>query len=200
MSSPETLTRLDARTKSHHASADRPWLQLMTADVRRHDYVRQLVIAYGFEAPLEAALAYTIDLTDLVSLRERTRAGKLAQDLLALGISPARLTQLPQCISITPFRDPAEALGWMYVVERATLLHDSVRRSVIARVPEAKHATTYLDACGAAHRRLHGFAKTLGSYAQSQDRFERVAVAAERAFTQWLTWNEQSQLEVRSAG
>ena len=40
----------------------------------------------------------------------------------------ARIARLPQCCDIEPFRDVSEALGWLYVIERSTLLHDNVRR------------------------------------------------------------------------
>ena len=165
----------------------------MTADVRRHDYLRQLTIAYGFEAPLEAALAYTADVAAVVPLRERARAGKLAQDLLALGIAPSQLTDLPQCMCITPFRDAAEALGWIYVVERSALLYESVRRNIVNRLPDTRYATTYLDAGTTAERRLARFGEAVAGYARTYELLGRVEQAAEVAFAQWRAWSAQHQ-------
>src|SRR5437762_2967352 len=124
------LNRLDVATRSHHAEADAPWLDLMTASPTRQHYIAHLVKTYGFEGPLEAVLAYTPQV-DLIR-RDRPRSGLLAQDLLALGLRPATIAQLPQCWSIGPFADLAEALGWKYVVDRATLLHASVKRHMLA--------------------------------------------------------------------
>lgn len=195
MSNSATLSRLNTEMKSHHADADRPWLSLTSAAVNREDYVRQLVVTYGFEAPLEAAFAYTRGLGDVVAIRGRGRIGLLAQDLLALHVPPTRITELPQCFSITPFPDPAEAFGWMYVVERATLLHDSVRRHVLRRLPEARHACNYLSAYdGVVGARWSALGEALDQYAYARTEAvqKRIAVAADHAFRRWRDWIEMT--------
>src|SRR5262245_27053134 len=115
------LMQLNIETRVHHSAIDSTWLDVMSPHLAATHYTRLLARAYGFEAPLEAALAYTRGLGTLIDLRERARAGLLAQDLLALGLSPAQVTDLPQCTELAPFRSAFEALGWMYVAERATL-------------------------------------------------------------------------------
>ena len=201
MSNSATLSRLDTETKRHHVDADRPWLSLTSADLSREAYVRQLVVTYGFEAPLEAAFAYTKGLARLVGIRGRARAGLLAQDLLALHVPPMRITELPHCFSITPFPDPAEAFGWMYVVERATLLHDSVRRHLLRRLPEARHACHYLSAYeGIVAARWNALGEALDQYARTEDVQNRIALAADDAFRRWRDWSETTHSEMRSAG
>lgn len=124
--------------------ADGLWLSLMVPGVRRSNYIRQLVMVYGFEAPLEAALRYTPGLNALVDLRAHARTGLLVQDLMRLGIGPSRIAGLSQ--RFTTFASPAEALGWMYVVERATLIHGGARRFLTAHMPELSSASSYLSA------------------------------------------------------
>ena len=196
-----TLARLNQDTRPHHAAADAPWLALLATDVRRKDYIRHLAITYGFEAPLEGAFAYTSGLRAVVNLRERTRCGLLAQDLLALGSSPAELSALPQCISITPFGDVAEALGWLYVVERATLHHDSVRRNLVQRIPDIRRATTYLSTAGSvAGARWQALGLALDKFAVTDAITNRIVIAADRAFRRWREWLDLYQPELRSVG
>lgn len=184
------LTRLIAETHMHHAGADAPWLALMVSSVRRQDYQHHLARTYGFEAPFESALAYTDGVASIIQLRERARAGFLVQDMLALGWTPSRITDLPQCGSITPFRDPAEALGWLYVIERATLLHESIRRHLLRRLPDARHATAYLASSGSASEaRWQRFGVALDEYVVGKpDVAEPIVNAASQAFERWHVW------------
>src|SRR5262249_21638157 len=86
----KTLVRLNVETRCFHAIADAPWLELAAPGHRptRLEYVQQLVAAYGFDAPLEAALAYTPHLDGFVDLHRRFRSGLIAADLIALGVRP----------------------------------------------------------------------------------------------------------------
>lgn len=139
-----TLIQLHLATRGYHVAADAPWVNLLTPTVQRDAYIRHLIKVYGFEAPLEAAFRYTPGLTSLIDLRARARSGLLAQDLIRLGLAPARIAQLTQ--RFATFVSAAEALGWMYVTERATLLHGSIRRHLQARIPEVAGASAYLTA------------------------------------------------------
>jgi heme oxygenase (biliverdin-IX-beta and delta-forming) len=195
------LHRLNDETRSRHSAADAPWLALMRVDVSREDYIRQLAITYGFEAPLESALAYTEGLSAVVGLRERVRAGLIARDLLELGIKPSSLSELPQCCSITPFQDVADALGWMYVVERATLYHESVRRCLLRRLPDTRRAMAYLGAAGSiAGARWQSFGLALDEVVANDVIAVRVAAAADHAFRRWRDWLDANGPKQPSAG
>lgn len=139
-----TLIQLNIATRPHHVDADRPWLDLMGPAVDRARYMALLILVYGFEAPLDSAFRYTPGLSALIDLRGRMRTGLLAQDLMRLGMSASQIAQLPQ--RFMTFSSAAEALGWMYVVERATLVQGTARRHLIQRIPELISATTYLEA------------------------------------------------------
>jgi heme oxygenase len=138
---------LDRETRGEHARADDGWLRLCRYGVTTTDYIDQLIITYGFESPLESAIAYTPGMPKLLDLRARARAGFIAQDLLALGLSPSAISRLPQC-ALAPFASAVEALGWLYVVERATHHHEVVRRHLARQLPDVADACAYLSCAG----------------------------------------------------
>jgi heme oxygenase len=139
-----TLIQLNIATRPHHAAADQPWLDLMAPGIDHARYRAQLIKVYGFEAPLDSGFRYTPALSSLIDLRGRTRTGLLAQDLMRLGLTASQMAQLPQ--RFTTFANAPEALGWMYVLERSTLVHNSVRRHLLQRLPDLAPAMTYLAA------------------------------------------------------
>jgi heme oxygenase len=187
------LVRLNLDTRTFHEAADAGWRALMTPEVGRHQYQDQLVRVCGFEGPLEAALAYTKGVDQIVDVHERFRAGFIAQDLLALGFRPAEIARLPQCV-IAPFATPPEALGWIYVCERATLLHDEVRRYLTARLPEAKDACVYLSATehhvGA---RWHDRGRRIDHAIRTPQMYEEVVGGARAAFRTWIDWSTRER-------
>ena len=142
----KTIVRLNVETRSFHSAVDAAWLALArSTSLTRLDYLHHLVRVYGFDAPLEAALAYTPHLDGFFDLQRSSRAGLLAQDLLALGVKPAEIASLRQCL-IAPFASVAEACGWLYVHQRSILLHDAVHAALVSRLPEVANATAYLRA------------------------------------------------------
>lgn len=182
------LARLNTETRAQHPEADFPWLELMSADVSRSRYIDQLVATYGFEAPVEAVLALTPHLNEIIPLRPRARSGFIVEDLLALGITASKLARTPQCRDILPFRDPAEALGWMYVIERATLLHEAVRLHVTTRIANVS-AWSYLSAYrGTATQKWAELGAALDSFAITPASADAIVSAARTAFTLQRDW------------
>ena len=182
-----TIIRLNLATREHHAAADAPWLDLMVPTVGRDTYVEHLVKVYGFEAPLEAALRYTPGLSALVDLRPRTRAGLIVQDLMRLGLGASRTAGLAQ--RFTTFSTAAEALGWMYVVERATLLHGAVRRYLTGHVADVASASAYLSAYdGVAANRWSDLGSALETVAQVPSAKNQLLRAAHQGFLALCEW------------
>lgn len=182
-----TLIQLNIATRLHHASADAPWLDLMVPTIGKTQYVKHLIKVYGFEASLEAAFRYTPGLSTLVDLRTRTRSGLLAQDLMRLGLGPARIAELPQRFAM--FAGAGEALGWMYVIERSTLLHGGVRRQLTLRVPDISNAMSYLSAYdGVAGRRWSDFGCALETVAHSPSAAAQIVRAANHGFCAMRDW------------
>lgn len=187
--------RLDLETKRHRVLVDEGWLRLRRPGVTRETYIEQLEATYGFEAPLEAAFAYTPGLKGIMDVRARSRAGLLAQDLFTLGVKPAHLDALPQS-SVVSFATPIEALGWMYVTERSTLLHDVVRDYVCERIPEAHGACAYLSAYdGTASARWAQLGEVLDHVAPNDEHRDELVAAAFAGLRCLLAW----RLHVRAA-
>jgi len=138
--------RLNLATRQHHADVDEPWLALLQPDVALSDYLAVMVRTYGLLAPFESACRYTTGIPRIIDTRYLQRAGLIAQDLIALGLSPMQVAIIPTCPELTIFRSVAEALGWFYVVERSTLLQDGIRRYLIQRLAHVESATSFLAA------------------------------------------------------
>ncbi|HEY5946995.1 MAG TPA: biliverdin-producing heme oxygenase [Kofleriaceae bacterium] len=140
------LVRLNEETQPHHASADGDVDRyLFRPGVSAADYRTYLARAYGFLVPLEAALAMTPGLEEVIDVRVRAKSALVVHDLMALGMTMDEVNALPQCQMIPTFRGPAAALGWMYVIERP-LLASAVLRSHLSTFLRAEiaYASSYL--------------------------------------------------------
>jgi heme oxygenase len=196
---PAGLLRLNLETRTFHAAADEGWLALTQLDVSRSSYMRQLVMAYGFEAPLEAAFAYTPHLKLFVDLRKRSRAGLIASDLLTLGARANELSTLPACL-IAPFCGPIEALGWMYVAERTTLLHERVRSNLLSRLPEAHDVVAYLSVYdGVVSARWNELGHVIDRVVRTEEHTDDLIAAARAGFRRLIDWSVQTQAYARGA-
>lgn len=186
----KTLLRLNVETRSFHAGADEPWLDLiaMRDTVTRFDYVQHLVQRYGFDAPLEAAIAYTPLVDSFVDTHSRFRAGAIAKDLLVLGVTPGEVANLRQCL-IAPFNSVAEALGWLYVHQRSTLLHAQVLGELSRRIPEIEPATSYLRGnAGHIGNTWDDFGQALDHVARTPATEQAIITAAKDAFRTAIDW------------
>jgi heme oxygenase len=182
-----TLIQLNLATREHHVAADAPWLELLVPTVTRRQYIEHLITVYGLEAPLEAALRYTPGLSTLVDLRSRLRSGLIVQDLMRLGLGAGRIAALGQ--RFVTFSSEIEALGWMYVAERATLLHGAVRRYLTLRIPDIGIATSYLSAYdGVAGDRWSDLGNALQTVARTPSVQHQLARAANQGFLAFCEW------------
>jgi heme oxygenase len=178
------LLRLEIETHAYHREADRPWLEPMTSAVTKASYGEQLARAYAFESPLEAALAYTPCAPSLVGMRSRSRL--LARDLFALDLTPGRVSSR----LIAPFPSVAEALGWVYVVERQTRLLARVKHNIERRLPGAP--TAYVSD-EEAPLRWSELGSTLDRIARTPRIVDQVLHAAHDGFRSLLDWYVSDQ-------
>lgn len=195
------IERLNEETRPHHHDAESDFDVLFGSATTPADYEQYLVRVYGFEMPLEATLATTPNLELMIDLGARTKAAFVAQDLAALGLSPQRIGALPQCLGIPQFRGAAEALGWMYVIERTTLAHSVVRRHLLTRLPrEMRGASAYLSCyTGVVGTRWREFGATLDDVARHPAIADRMVVAAGEAFRCQRRWIRQEPHDHRAA-
>lgn len=182
------IARLNTETRAFHEVVDRPWYDLVETTPTKYSYMRALVAAYGFEAPLEAALAYTPGFELCVGNKLRYRSGFIAQDLLQLGLAPHQLADISQCV-IAPFPNVLDALGWFYVHERALLAHEAIRRDLIAQEPTFASACSYLSVyTGAVGVHLDEVAGVMQRHAPSPGTQARIVAAALEAFRTLSAW------------
>jgi heme oxygenase len=185
------LHRLTEATRQYHAETDADLDDLFRDDVGSSHYLLFLMRLYGFEAPLESALATTPSLDLLLDVRARARAGLLAQDLMQLGLRPSEVAELPLCLTIPQFRGAAEALGWMFVVERATLVHSVLRHHLATRLPhEMSKASAYLSSyaglVGTRWREYGAAVEQVAHHPTIADRLIDAACEAFRCYRRWV--------------
>jgi heme oxygenase len=182
------LIRLERETRPRHAAADNQVLALMTSPASVDGYRRFLSRVYGFESPVESALALTPGLDELFDTRG-TSSRLLRSDLVALGLTdPA---QLARCTNMFPFRSVADALGWVYVLERNAMLHGLLRRHLAQRMPDViGRAGAYLAnnerAIGSRMRELGHILDTVGARQEAADRIVVAGHAAFRCQQHWF--------------
>jgi heme oxygenase len=195
------IERLNEETRSHHVECEADFDVLFDVETTPRHYLRYLVRQYGFEAPLESTLAMTPNVELMIDLKERMKAGYIAQDLMALGLRAAQVAELPQCLSIPQFRGAAEALGWMYVIERTTLAHSVLRRHLLTRLPrEMRNASNYLSCyTGVVGTRWRKFGATLDDVAHQRMIADRIVQAAHDAFRAQRRWIQQDIQDTRLA-
>jgi heme oxygenase len=195
------LTKLNLATRHLHAEVDDPWLVLLRRDVNMAEYSAQLVRTYGLIAPFESACRYTPGVAPLLDYRQLLRAGLIARDLLALGLSASQVAMIPTCPAITVFRDSSEALGWLYVIERSTLLQEGVRRHLVTNLPSVAHACSYLNAFeGHVGENWLAFGRLLDRLVDGDHHERDVLTAAEAAFRHARDWLATTRSISRSVG
>lgn len=86
-------------------------------------YFRYLCDLYGFVAAIEPAMCVSA----FTAVRARARLDALEAELGVLGVDP---DELPRVFDSPMIFTAAEALGWLFVVERAALKASRMRRRV----------------------------------------------------------------------
>jgi heme oxygenase len=175
--------RLGLETQAYHTAADTDRLAVMEAPTIAV-YRACLARIFGFESVVEAALATALD---PAIARTRAKAHWLHRDLEALGMTAAELDMLPRCpVRLT---SPTHALGWLFVVERHTLLAGLIRRQLEHRFGGALPAS-YLAAYGETPgARFRALGEALDEHASHEPlRPGLVVAAATEAFRCQRQW------------
>jgi heme oxygenase len=194
------LARLKEETRVHHSEADVIRLAPLATPTSVVAYASYLGRIHGFEAPVEDALQRMPDFAPVLEPHAWSRTHRIRDDLIALGIDPARTSSLPRCASVASFRSIAEALGWIYVVERNAPLHGIVRRHLARRMPGqvavASDYLTFTEQQAAKRWRILGIA--LDEVARSPSASARIIDAAHAAFRTQQRWLRHAPSPKRS--
>ena len=106
-----------------------------------------------------------------------------------MGMRPAAVARLPLCLAVPQFRGTAEALGWMYIIERSALAHAVIRRHLLTRLPEVAHASAYLQSGGGLlGARWRKFGVVLDDVVMHPAIADRIVAAANDAFRGHRRW------------
>jgi heme oxygenase (biliverdin-IX-beta and delta-forming) len=184
------LARLKRETHRHQITADADRLSLLNGAPSAATYTTFLKRVYGFEAPVEGALAMTIELEQVIDIRGRSALKLLRADLTSLGVSDAAAT--PRCSTIFPFRSKPEALGWAYVTDRNQLLHGQLYRHLVEHLPaQARSASAYLAMFErGGTQRWRELCDALDRHAKNPAVADRIVAAAQAAFRCQRFWYE----------
>lgn len=133
MARSQLLARLASETSRVHARIE----EAMFGDLEfatTAGYRRFLCLFYGFQAPLENALERTPGI-DLEFLDLRGKAGRLASDLMSIGLTRHEHVLLARRQTVPAFTSRAQAFGWMYATERLMLHVEPLRVRLEAEMP-----------------------------------------------------------------
>ncbi len=197
MAATSWLARLGSLTASFHAAADAQRLAIMdVASVAQ--YRAYLERIYGFESAVELAASSLPPVVDAAG-GARARIARLHQDLLALGLTENCIATLPH--ATIELRGTGDALGYLFVVERHTLLAGLIRRHLAPRLRDAfPIARAYFDAHTEGGRHLREFGDALtASLTRKESRPDSILAAARRAFEIQQQWYTRTNRRMRRA-
>jgi heme oxygenase len=194
---PWMLLRLALETGAHHGKADEDRLAAMSVP-SRDEYRRFLARIYGFEQPVERAVAVVLGEASDVA-RIHSRSHHLRDDLLRLGLTAHRVDILPTCAPT--IRTTTEAFGWMFVLVRHSLVAGLVRRELVRRLGDSiAGGTSYLDASSdKAGARLRAFGELVSATATKSSPTAIIA-AAQEAFRAQRQWYSSAASSVEADG
>jgi heme oxygenase (biliverdin-IX-beta and delta-forming) len=116
-------TKLKNSTQAAHTKIEsNPVLaKLLSPSIDEKTYRAILLRYFGFFSNIESQLVDSGGDAAIPNLRERFRAPRLRNDLLALGLSEQEINSAPRASEIPRTSTKSEVLGVMYVLEGSTL-------------------------------------------------------------------------------
>jgi len=194
-SSSWVLARLGQDTRQLHVHADTD--RLAVIDCPSDDaYRRYLARVHGFESAVVLAVA-PVDGLAIAGAGAWLRLERLRQDLIALGV--------PQPMALphagVHIKTSAQALGWLFVIERHVLLAGLVRRILEAQLPEVAHASRYFATHPEGGSRVRAFGDVLAECVRDGAAHpDAICSAAAYAFEMQHQWYARmSLLRARTA-
>lgn len=186
------LVRLALETRQHHAEADADRLAVM--EIRAtSEYREALARVYGFEVAVELALDRFHE-PDRTFFATRGKRAHLARDLVALGVSELAVEQL--ALTSVRIATVAQGLGWMFVVERHTLVAGLLARHLERTSPAWANACAYFNMYAESPgARFRAFGEALGEHVKRGTATPQALVsAASEAFRCQRLWYGTSML------
>ena len=183
------IDRLAEETRALQEESDAD-VERILAQGTVENYRRWLTRTYGFVSPLERSLADTSGVERAIDPRRLRKHLLLEHDLQALGVKTSDIKALPQCMSVPWFENVFEALGWAYVIERSTLTHSSLFRTLAASIPgEVAFASSYLKCYfGSVGEMWRSFGEDLEAAVELPEQAETIVDAAKACYRHYRRW------------
>jgi heme oxygenase len=188
MKTSEIHSRLKAATAEMHARLEQQ-LNLLRDDLTLCDYVGLLQRFYGVYEPFERMADPMLKRLPGMEFERRKKTELLAADLLHLGASPEALALLPRLPFAVP-EQPAQLLGWLYVLEGATLGGQILARRFATRFALSAECglrffTAYGEETATMWRR---FLEVLAVHSQTEAAARLMVDSAVSMFARLLDW------------
>jgi heme oxygenase len=194
------LVRIGLETRQHHADADADRLAVMEA-ADENDYRDFLARIYGLEAAIENEIEQ-LSAQDRLILDTHNKQDRLHADLLALGMSDLDVLKLKRCA--VRIRSGMHAHGWMFVIERQSLLAGLVSRHLAHAMPDVmqRAGSYFMHAAERSGARFRHFGDALGEQAKRYGALapSTIVSAANDAFRAQRLWYAGSSLHTRLRG
>jgi len=183
------VDRLTEETRGLHKEIEGEGEGLL-AEISVPAYRRYLTRWYGFVFPLERALADVPGLSQVLDLRRVRKHQLIVHDLQALGLKPADISRIPQCMTVPQLDDVRVSVGWAFVIERSTLDHPNLFRRLANAIPgDMAFASTYLKCyAGSVGEMWRSFGDALDAAAPTPEDATRVIDAARAAYRHFRRW------------
>jgi len=177
------LARLQRETQYLLVVANNDRLQPLNAPPTLDTYRAYLARIWGFEKAVAAAVARTPGIGAVLDVRAHSRLPLLAEDLAALGISDG--STIPSCTAVPALAEVGDALGWLYAIDHASLVHGQVHRYLERHLRQAAAiAGSYLSA----GNRLGELGNALDRFAIDPAIDKHIVDAASAAFRAQHRW------------
>ena len=181
------LQQLRTATAARHLALEAR-LPLTQPRLDPDTYKRIIEAYYGFHLPLQQSMERFLAPRGIDPARQKLPA--LIKDLHALGLSDTQIHALPLCNALPAIDSVARLLGVMYVMERATLGGQVLRRIIADRLGvDAESGGEFLDVYGRDTGRLwKAFLKQLAEFDTPLHNPEvvKAACATFDCFQDWL--------------
>jgi heme oxygenase (biliverdin-IX-beta and delta-forming) len=182
-------SRLRSATATHHLQLEQH-LDLLASSLSLGRYTRIVALFYGFYEPLERALEPLEPAAPALGFPMRARALLLNSDLLALGMGPDAISELPKCAALPPLSQAEHFVGCLYVLEGAGLGGQVITRILHRELNLSGHdGAAYFTGEGAATvERWERVLEWLGRVGRSELRLDMIADSARDTFTSLGNW------------
>jgi heme oxygenase (biliverdin-IX-beta and delta-forming) len=153
-------------------------------------YRKYLSRWFGFVCPVERSLLDLAGLERVLDVRRLHKHQLLEHDLITLGLKPAEIKAVPQCMSVPLFDNIHDAMGWAFLIEHSTLAHPTLFRQLASAMPgEVAFASSYLKCYfGGVGEMWRSFGDGLETAGKNPDDADRIVLAAKASYRHFRRW------------